>query len=388
MTESVYLSADQQWDIEDVLLGTLPAELSLDVQVEEGRQLIADLTGIAIGDYYVIVRTDLLNNIHESVEENNQAFSTFPMRVDVKELLLDSLTNTILYHQEALYYRIEIPEGLGGESLLVSLDGDDQNGINELYLRYGDIPTRSVHDLAFDTYAGDQQIVVPELRPGTYYLLAYGSSMPIEAQPVSLLAEILHFEIIQVDASRGGNTGPVTVKIRGAKMDEGTIFQLDNGQGQTIIGSNLVRVDPSLAFVTFDLAGSPVGHYDVRGTNGVGDSTELTDGFEVVTGTTPSLSTNLKIPSHTREWHPFKTFEVEFANESNIDILNPILHLQSLAGAPMSLTLEGLESGSVEIELIPGETNGPAGVLRPGAGGIIKVFTKPTAALVFMLEVK
>lgn len=384
MTDAVYLSTDIIWDINDALVKTQTNNINLAPEAEANRNIMADLSGISIGDYHVIVRTDILNNIYELIDINNTTYSTQKVAVDVAELVLNVSENTTLQNNKPLYYRIEIPASLNNESLLVTLNGDDLNGNNELYMSFGEVPTRNNHDFAFKTpFFGDQEIVIPELQAGTYYIMSYGTHTAANSQPIQLLASILNFEIRTINAPSGGNTGNVTVKVHGAKFEENMIIQLVKS-GDTLTSINTTLVDPTQLYATFDLSGADVGDYTVVATKTNNNEATLFNGFEVVEGSSIELATNIIHPSGVRT-NRLVTIIVEFANNGNVDIPYPEISLKSLGGAPIAFLEEDLEDGILFMDIVLLEKDGPADVLRPGATGSITVYSKSSAALGFLV---
>ncbi|MDX1702522.1 MAG: CARDB domain-containing protein, partial [Melioribacteraceae bacterium] len=124
LQEAVYLSSDQIWDENDVLLGVKTSFYNLAPQAIMINSLGTNLSGVILGEYYIIVRTDILNNILESNEQNNIQSSDSKLNVDVKELQIGITAFDTLSNNRELYYRIEISENLKDESLLVLLKAD------------------------------------------------------------------------------------------------------------------------------------------------------------------------------------------------------------------------------------------------------------------------
>ncbi|MCB0583496.1 MAG: IPT/TIG domain-containing protein, partial [Phaeodactylibacter sp.] len=285
MKEGVYLSTDTIKDADDVLLGTLESYLALSPGQAETHQLDVRLEGAAMQGYYVLVSTDLENNIIEDDEENNTAPSILPIIISVPELPIGTLTPAQLAAQRPIYYHIEVPSGLEGEALLLSLDSENPEAFNELYLRFGAVPTRAVYDFGFDTpFSASQRILVPGLRAGRYYLMAYAVDADA-VQDINLLAEIIPFSISTVEASQGGNTGSVTVRLRGARFEEQMEVFLESEQLGIIPAASYLYINSNAAFATFNLQDAPLGIYDVRAVKDSGDEAVLSGGFEVVEGT-------------------------------------------------------------------------------------------------------
>jgi subtilase family serine protease len=384
MREAVYFSSDTVWDIGDVLFGTKNSTINLAPMATSNRNLTGLLPGLPLGDYFVIVNVDILNNIVESNDNNNVSASDDPVTITVPELPLNVLTPDILTNQQPLYYRIEIPDSLENESLLVTLTGDSLNGANEFYIRFGNIPTRVVYDYSHENpFEGIQEVVVPTLQEGTYYIMGLGSTTAGSFQPVTLLARILNFEIRKVQANKGGNTGPVTVKITGSKFTSSMGLRLVRNN-ISIPATQITYVDPTTVFATFNLLGRPLGFYDVVAEKPGGELAKLKNGFEVISGLPPDLQVNVRYPSSTRPGNIF-SMKVEFINAGNTDIPSPFLTLQSHGGSPIAFQILDLINGDTELGLTLTEANGPPGVLRPGAGGIVVVYSRALTGLSYGL---
>lgn len=384
LQQGIYLSTDTTKDVADILLGSPPEFINLAPQAERTFSFAVELKGVALRNYYALVHTVILNNISETSDSNNVSASLQTTSVSIPQLPLNVLTHKNLPPNKEVYYRIEIPDSLAGESLLITLQGDSAHGRNEMFVRFDEVPTRAVYDFAFnEPYAPNQEIIIPELAPGTYYLMVYGSALPPALQPVSLLATILNFELRSVDAVKGGNTGSVTLLIKGSKLGGVNSVRLKNA-GRTIIADSIKIVDPTKLFATFNLRGVPLGLYDVNAQNNQGDTAVLHDAFTVVAGSNEGLITNVVAPPSTRPSNVI-SLKVEFRNAGNVDLINPVLKLTSLSGAPIAFTVEDLVANKKELTLVLQELNGPVGILRPGASGTVIVYAKALTPLGFML---
>jgi hypothetical protein len=384
LQQNVYLSTDTTKDVSDGLVATAPIRINLAPNAVIDQAQPMSLKGVALRDYHALVHADVLNNIAESNDENNMAASLQPLSVTVEELELDNEKQGTLRPEGTLYYRLEIADSLAGESLLITLQGDTAIGDNAIFVRANGVPDMAVHDFAGEVpYQANQEIIIPALKPGTYYLMINGRMRTNTTQPVKVKASVLHFEIRSVDATEGGNTGVATVLLKGSKMNGVTAVRLRNATG-AITAERVQIIDPTSLYARFDLNGAAVGIYDVVAVHENGDSTALEEGFTVVAGSATQLMTNVISPPNTRPSNVL-SIQVEFANTGNTDIINPVVRLTSLGGAPIALKPADLENAGKELTLTLQEVGGPAGRLRPGAKGIVIVYAKATTVLGFML---
>jgi subtilase family serine protease len=396
--DNIYLSKDSIWDASDVLFKSNEMYMNLLPGISANRTASNTVSGVAMGQYYVIAYTDIRNNFNESNDTNNTAYSNV-MDVNVPLLPLNTLTiDTILANKE-LYYRIEIADSLDGESILVQLKGDSIRGHNELFIRKDDVPSKSQFDYGYkEPFKGNQEIIIPEVSVGTYYIMATGISPGNAFQPISLFARKLDFEIRKVSPISGGNIGEVTLKIEGSKFEEGMIFSLLNDSliitteepdslGLMYSQSNLqssatVLKDPTVAFVTFNLSEKATGLYDVSATKELGQTAVLKGGFTIADGIPPDIELNVQRPSNTRT-NSIISFEIQYTNRGNVNLNNGKLEIVSNGGAAISFTPAGLSQNLTTLSIIMEETDGPSGVLRPKGNGSTTVYTNSSTALGF-----
>lgn len=385
MKDLVYFSEDTIWDITDVFFGSVNEYTSLGPDAVANRTVNGILSGIMPGDWHVIVRTDVLNNINEANDNNNSGWSVEKIRISIPELPINSWVSNTLTDYNPIYYRLEIPSTLVGETMQVKLLGDSIGGSNEIYMSYSAFPSRTSFEYSYNNpNYGNQDILIPYLQEGTYYLMIYGSTIYGNNQAVQLIARILNFQILSIHTNQGGNTGKVTVKLSGSKFAANMGVFLIQGE-QKIPGTDYLFIDASKAYVTFDLSGAETGMYDVMATKLCEGYTTLVQGFTIVEGSTPDLQVNYYYPSGARP-QGIISIQIEYTNAGNCDLLAPEIELISLAGAPVSLTVTGLSQGEASLYLQLNETGGPPGILRPGMSGTIIVYAKATKGMGFYLK--
>src|SRR5205823_5090137 len=93
----------------------------------------------APGDYRIIVRTDIFNQVYErSNEVNNARASENAIRLNVDALTLGvPLTTTLLPGQERLY-QVVVP---ADQTLRFKVNATDPTSVNEIFIRYDKPPT-------------------------------------------------------------------------------------------------------------------------------------------------------------------------------------------------------------------------------------------------------
>lgn len=391
----IYLSADPEWDISDVVIGDKISSVSLNPGQSADYQSTLRISGAGVGNYYVLVRTDARDQIYESDNTNNVSSGGDLLTVTVKELVLDVPTPDVLAPNEPLFYRIEIPAGLAGETLVASLTTPDSVAAsNQLYLRYGNVPTASAFDFSFNNpIFGNQESVVPVLQAGTYYLMALGNKEGGGPQNINLLAHLRPFEITSVESNKGGNTGFTTVQITGAKFTPDMVVSLLGDT--TIVADTIYYISPVKVFARFNLNGAPIGSFNMEAVKPGIDTTVRGDAFEVVQGAPNNLLVEFKHPPRINlravvggaapRWNMI----AQYKNAGLNDIPIPEIPVESIGGAPISLSSHDLATtgGSLQVLVRCVENNGPTDVLRAGAEGSVIVYMLLSNAPLFIAKI-
>lgn len=403
MRDNIYLSSDTIWDATDVLFGSLNYNIGLLPGNSVNKSVSGSVSGVSNGEYYFVVFTDIMNNIFESADTNNTGYSN-SISISIPELPMNTLKADTLYNYANMYYRLVIPDSLDGESVLITLKGDSVNGNNELYVRYGDVPTRANFDYAYDApFEGNQELLIPEVHTGDYYLLIYGSTTAGPRQHVTLFARKLNFEIRKISPVEVGNNGQFTLKIEGSKFTESTIFSLtiDSafggsatvdttgimyeamfGSGGDEAGTFSIQ-DPTVVYATFKFDNTVKGLYDVVATKET-EQTSLSKGLKVTTTESAGIDLNVTRPSNSRT-SVVNSFKIDYTNVGNVDLVNGELLILSNGGAPISFTPAGLIENRTSLTIPLEEDTGPSGILRPRGTGSVIIYTNSTSALGFSI---
>ena len=241
--DALYISSDDRWDIDDPLLirvdrsGPVPAHGSYTVTTA------APVPGILPGNYHVILRTDIRNQVPEADESDNVGASLSAVAVDAESLALGIPSTGSLGAGRSAFYRVDVPEG---QTLLVQLDSASATAANELYLSFGEVPSRNQFGYSYTTpFAADQDVVVPVSQAGTYYILVHCATATAAAN-YTITAGLLPFAIRSADPVEAGNTGDVTLKILGARFTLATTFELIGAI--TIPASRVTVMDAGTAY--------------------------------------------------------------------------------------------------------------------------------------------
>lgn len=318
-----------------------------------------------IGEYYWQVQTNSRLEVREGTNRlNNTERGTVPVQVAVPELQLGvPAAGTLAGDGEARYYAVRVT---AGQPVIATLDDEDNQGASELYVRVGELPTRSNYDRHSVLGAtADRRLQFTPLQSGYAYLLVYGRQVPAAPAAFQITAALPQFGIDGLVPAAGGNVGQVTAAIQGVAIPAGATPYLLGPDGQEIWAWPVWQTDSTEMYATFDLANQPPGLYDlVIDRLGV-DVAVLTQAFAVQSGTGPRLETNVTAPEEVRRGWIFPV-TVEWANTGDTDMASPLLKLSNPSGLDFSLDPFLESTFGSNLQWVGYSTSGPAGVLQPG----------------------
>lgn len=366
--DALYLSADDQWDIGDALFTRVSQSGFLAVGDSRTNTVSAPAPGVLPGNYRVIIRTDVVNQVPETNELNNITATLDQVASQVDALELGVPTTNSLAHHQARYYRVHVT---AGQWLVLELGCATATAATELYASFEAIPSRSEFEYRHSNpLQPNQRIVVPNTREGDYYILVYGDFIPAPGSAgITLLARLSQFLVFDTDFGRGGNAGNLTIPINGVDLDRTCTVLLTNGRAG--IPAGLARpaiahyYDTSTRFwATLDLRDLAPGLYTVAVQNGDGSTVTIPDSLEVVaSGPPPPVIPVVNAPSAMRMFVAY-SFTVQWANTGLNDSPAPLLTVGNTV--PFGLRPGDYSLGTRYTFLGINTQDGPPGILRPG----------------------
>ena len=403
-TDAIYLSKNTVLDSSAVLIALKNKNINMGPLTIDSLAHTPIVTGVTEGSYNLIIKTDVLNNIPETLEGNNTSVSATPIYVKVKPLPLNTLTSSTL-ESVPRYYKLSIPDSLIGATLMVTLKSSDSLvANNQMYIGGGYIPSAAHFDYAYGSpNYGNQQIIMASVTDSVYYINVLSVSNGLN-QNITLKAEVLPFSIVSVDANSGGNSGNVTIRIIGSLFTNNMTATLV--KNATVIPATAIYyTNSTTVYATFNLQGRPLGIYDVILTKTDLSTAILTNGFSVVNpnngglitgggvntgagngnqpgcdpgaaaGLNSQLSIELVLPTHAFGGWPFP-IQINYHNPTNNDIPAQTRVLYSVEHLPIALTQSGFITAGSSLYLTLSGQEGPPGIIRAGGSGVIVVYSK------------
>jgi len=390
----VYLSADDKWDLNDALVAK--RLYTGDPLAENGGNYQASVTaalpGVLPGNYRVLVRTNILENLTEATQANNTGVSANAARFELPALTSGVVATRNVDFREELYYKFEVPADMAGGSLILKLGTSNTGVANELYVSRGVLPTRMKYDARSQQgLASNQYIILSALKAGTYYVLGaitpdqqVGPNTPLGT--ANLQAELLvpgEFRVLDANFGQGGTAGNRTIEINGANFDRTITARLTDSANASIPAVGYYRIGPESLYATFDLTAVAPGTYSVVFENLAGQVETVANSMEVVAnldtfeGFAPHVTAP---PAFGRPFHsPFAHFptDITWANNGLNDIPVPVIIFAS--NEPFAEDFESNVTGSGWNQTFHGTNSatffafdsgvGVPGVLLPGQQG-------------------
>ncbi len=318
-TDAIYLSQGTTWSTSAVLLGKVTENGPLAAGASYTGTLQTTLPPLAEGSWHVIVRPDIYDNVGQN---NNPALATAAgnaINVTVPALTLGTPVSTTLSTGQYLVYKITVA---AGQTLAVNLNSTATTGNNEVYIKYGAIPTSSDYDAAYtQALAPSQQATIPSTQAGTYYVLVKSDSSPTNT-PVTIGAKVLPLSITSISPTSGGAATAanqyVTMDIYGAAFAAGAqvvlsrpgVFQLQPQSWQVLDATHIQA--------TFDLSNVPYGQYDVEVINPDGTTVTAPDQYLVTQAIQADVTVGIGGPSQVTPGDS-GTYTLSLENLSNVN---------------------------------------------------------------------
>ncbi|MGP0104360.1 CARDB domain-containing protein, partial [Rhodoblastus sp.] len=371
-TDAVYLSTTPEWTTSAILLGNAQHTGNVAAGDSYTGTFDATVPGVAPGNYYVIVRPNIRGNVPEASNANGAGASAQTVSVGLPTLTLGAPVTGTLSDGQTQYYEFTAS---AGETINLSLSTDTPDSINNIYVKYGSIPTIGQFDAASASESSaDPSVTFQTTQAGVYYVMVDANSVA-GTENYTLEGQTVAYSISSITPKSGSDLGSVTLTIDGAQLDANEKVEIVASDGTVYDASQVQWVSGTQMYATFDLQGVPTGTYSVEIQDGAQSST-LANAFKVNNGPAGQLSLSLSTPQYLRIGDIGAAL-VTYTNTGDTDISAPILDVTSNGSILAQAGSSG--SGGNSITFLGTGSTGPAGVIQPGESETRVFFITPTS---------
>lgn len=407
LRDVLYMSEDNHWDKDDVMVGVVTDEIMLEPGNESVRTVTGRITNMPEGRYYLIVRTNSTHVIAETNYDNNMVVQSNASSVEFATL---SLGGSVTVNTSGMY-KLPLYGGVEGKTIGLYLSTPEDASAG-LYTSCESVPSTARYELAAtDLEQTEQEVLIPNVQEGTYYILAQdnaavnrsladfsqnngsgnnsylatlngftiGSVLPLETTTtMTLTAREVQFGATTLSIKEGGSNGWLSTEIHGALLDSIMDFRLAR-DGEMIPAESITFYDQTSTKATFNLNDAKTGSYDVVSELPNGTQATLPNGFKVIPGTNVALGVKLDAPSTSRV-NGYAPVNIAYANGGNTDIVIREL-LLTITGGYLSKTIEGFDEQLTELHIRPdvGQDNRGFVTISPGMQETVNYYFKQTS---------
>ncbi len=316
LRDIAYLSSDNALDGSiDKMINYYDQTISLAAGNSATYSLSGQVTDVIPGSYYGILNTNALNSISETSTSNNTLASSSTSTVSVNALMLGTASSSNLQVDNNIYYKVDVS---ANKDLQLKVASNQSEGYNEMYVAYNRIPSETDYDFMQEEDGINPEVLVPSTQSGTYYIMIKTLSMFSSTQTISVLAQELSFQILNIDPSTVGQ-GVVTCNLKGAGFRTGMQVYLKSGSA-TVAMAEIRKEVSSMEFtIRWSLTNVAVGAYDIVAVNTDNSTVSLSNGLTVE----PAKDFNIKYVKYAPEniWKGHSAFYTyKISNVSNVDI--------------------------------------------------------------------
>ncbi|MDD3643755.1 MAG: CARDB domain-containing protein, partial [Candidatus Krumholzibacteria bacterium] len=355
--DAVYVSADTIWDIDDAHLGTAVRRTGLTAGGVYRQMLTVAASdfygaletavpGLEPGEYRLLVKTDIYNQINELDESNNEGHSVSGLDLDVVPLTLGVPQDSTVGANGQHYYRATFPPG---EDLKLTVDIGHEFDEFELYVSFGELPDR-IGYFRKHTVDGHEEIILATPDTTVCYLMMFGDFI-VGGGAYTITAESILFGLTAVSPSGAGTEQFVSFDLTGGQLDQVTGVRLRHEGGGEIDAWALDATSSTRLGAAFDLHGAAVGTYDCIAYTGFADSSVLASAIVLNDGSEPSVAPNIHGPVAIRQSASID-YTISLYNNSNGDAHDLIHSMKLDYGTQYQLLLD---DGLAQIRISDGE---------------------------------
>lgn len=325
-TDGVYLSADPRWDINDRFLGSYTHSEGLAEGATYEGSLTAQLSGVRPGDYYILIRSDIngQEQINKESAEWTQNLAAIPVQVTVPRLEVGDLQMGEMTPEDSMDYLVLHQEA--GQSIKLTLHSNAYAANMEIFVGYGQMPTRESYDIAWQKGASSGELILPSRTAvGDVYLLVNNKSSAL-ALKYTLDAEVLPMTVTAVTPTTQGRESSSTFDLYGTNFTHSTRVVFVDNEGTEYVPDSLDIISDSRIRVKFNAKKLPAEKLDIIVTNEYEEQVVMDNAVTI----TASTGAHLKIAKVFPEllgYHIQGTLKIVFENTGSDPMHAPLLTL-------------------------------------------------------------
>lgn len=394
LRDVLYMSKDNKWNENDAMVGVVTGDVEIDPGTEITRTVTGRITNMPEGSYYLIVRTNSTHAIAESDYDNNQTIAHSASTVTFQTL---SLGGSTTFNTSGLF-KLPLHSGLSGKTVGLYLTTPEGTPAG-LYAAYDRVPSTASYDRsASDIETTQQEVLIPDVQEGNYYILAQDNAavsrslnefvidgeQELSETSMTLSAHEVQFGATTLSIKEGGTNGWISTEIHGALLDSIMDFRLAR-EGEMIPAESITFYDQTASKATFNLNDAATGSYNVVSELPDGTQATLPDGFKVVPGTNVALGVKLDAPKATRI-SGYGPVSVTYVNGGNTDIVIREL-LLTIRGGQLSTTIEGFKTNpQTALHIRPDVKQDNRGfvVIPPGKQETVNYYFLQTSSMTYL----
>lgn len=394
LRDVLYMSKDKVWDENDIMVGVVNGNVNIEPGTDIIRTVTGRITNMPEGNYYLIIRTNSTHAIAESDYDNNQttAYSATTLAFQTLNLGGSTSVNT------SGLYKLPLHSGLSGKTVGLYLNTPEGSSAG-LYAAFDRVPSTASYDRsASDIESTQQEVLIPDVKEGDYYILAQDNAavsrslnefvidgeQDLIETTMTLSAREVQFGATSLSITEGGTNGWISTEVHGALLDSIMDFRLAR-ETEVIPAESITFYDQTSSKATFNLNDAKTGIYDVVSELPDGTRAVMPNGFRVVPGTNVALGVKLDAPRQTRI-SGYGPVSVTYVNGGNTDIVIREL-LLTIQGGQLSTTIEGLQKApQTELHIRPDVKQDNRGfvVIPPGKQETVNYYFLQTAGYTYI----
>lgn len=394
LRDVLYMSKDNVWDENDIMVGVVNGNVNIEPGTDITRTVTGRITNMPEGSYYLIIRTNSTHAIAENDYDNNQtsAYSATTLAFQTLNLGGSTSVNT------SGLYKLPLHSGLSGKTVGLYLNTPEGSSAG-LYAAYDRVPSTASYDRsASDIESMQQEVLIPDVKEGNYYILAQDNAavsrslnefvidgeQDLIETAMTLSAREVQFGATSLSITEGGTNGWISTEVHGALLDSIMDFRLAR-EKEVIPAESITFYDQTSSKATFNLNDAQTGSYDVVSELPDGTRAIMPNGFRVVPGTNVALGVKLDAPKQTRI-SGYGPVSVTYVNGGNTDIVIREL-LLTIQGGQLSTTIEGLQKDpQTELHIRPDVKQDNRGfvVIPPGKQETVNYYFLQTSGWTYL----